>query len=47
MDVIASTAFGIDVNSKKNPNNAFVKHAKQAALGQIFKPQLLIISKSF
>ncbi|VDI18298.1 Hypothetical predicted protein, partial [Mytilus galloprovincialis] len=43
MDVIASTAFGIDVNSKKNPNNAFVKHAKQAALGQIFKPQLLII----
>lgn len=28
MDVIASTAFGIEVNSQKTPNNPLVKHAR-------------------
>ncbi|KAK3090429.1 hypothetical protein FSP39_011786 [Pinctada imbricata] len=30
MDVIASTGFGIDVNSQKDPDNEFVKQAKKA-----------------
>ena len=28
MDVIASTAFGIEVNSQKTPENPLVKHAR-------------------
>ncbi|CAG2250695.1 CYP3A [Mytilus edulis] len=43
MDVIASTAFGIDVNSQNEPNNQFVKHAKAAALGEIFGPKFFLI----
>jgi len=29
MDVIASTAFGIEVDSQENPNDPFVKNAKK------------------
>ena len=28
LDVIASTAFGMDINSQKDPDNEFVKKAK-------------------
>lgn len=45
MDVISSTAFGIEVDSQKDPNNTFVKYAKESSLGQIFKPQFLLICK--
>ena len=30
MDVIASTAFGIQLDSQKDKDNAFVKHARNA-----------------
>lgn len=35
MDVISSTAFGIEVNSQKEPNNRFVYYGKKAAIGQL------------
>ncbi|CAC5390967.1 CYP3A [Mytilus coruscus] len=35
MDVIASTAFGIEVNSQREPNNRFVYYGKKAAVGQL------------
>ena len=43
MDVISSTAFGIEVDSQKDPNNTFVKYAKESSLGKLFKPQFLIL----
>ena len=30
MDVIASTAFGLDINSQKDPNDPFIMHAKKS-----------------
>jgi hypothetical protein len=47
MDVIASTSFGIEVDSQKDPNNKFVHYAKMAALGDIKKPSILLASKTF
>ena len=29
MDVICSTSFGIEVDSQRNPDNLFIKHAKE------------------
>ena len=43
MDVISSTAFGIEVDSQKDPNNTFVKYAKESSLGKLFMPQFLIL----
>lgn len=45
MDVISSTAFGIEVDSQKDPNNTFVKYAKESSLGKLFKPQFVILCK--
>ena len=45
MDVIASTAFGIRVESQKNRNNAFVTHGKKAIEVDIRNPMVLIRSK--
>ena len=28
MDTICSTGFGLDVDSQRNPDNPFIKHAK-------------------
>ena len=39
MDVIARTAFGVDVNSQKNPDDIFVNHAKV-----IFHPNKLFFA---
>lgn len=46
MDVIASTSFGIEVDSQKDPNNRFVHFAKEAALGALAGPMMMLISKS-
>jgi hypothetical protein len=45
MDVIASTSFGIEVDSQKDPNNRFVHYAKEAALGALAGPMMMLISK--
>ena len=45
MDVIASTAFGIRVNSQKDRNNEFVKHARRAFVVPRLNPALLIVCK--
>lgn len=41
MDVICSTAFGIEVDSQKDPNNKFVHYAKMAAIGSVTRPILM------
>lgn len=43
MDVIASTSFGIQVDSQKDPNNRFVHFAKEAALGALAGPMMMLI----
>lgn len=43
MDVIASTAFGIEVNSNKNPNDPFVKNASKFLTTEITSWKLLIM----
>ena len=44
MDVIASTAFGIRVDSQKDRNNAFVTNARKAFDANPANPLLFIIS---
>ncbi|XP_005989494.1 thromboxane-A synthase isoform X1 [Latimeria chalumnae] len=46
MDVVASVAFGTQVDSQKNPDDPFVKHAKLFFQISIFRP-LIIISMMF
>lgn len=43
MDVIASTAFGIEVDSQKEPNNTFVKYAKESSFAKIFKVKIMLV----
>ena len=45
MDVIASTAFGIRVDSQKDRNNAFVTHARRAFEFNPASPKLFIRSE--
>ena len=39
VDVIARTAFGVDVNSQKNPADVFAAHAKA-----VFNPNMLLFA---
>ncbi|XP_039616763.1 thromboxane-A synthase isoform X2 [Polypterus senegalus] len=43
MDVIASVAFGTQVNSQKNPENPFVKHAQTFFSFTFFRPLAMIL----
>ena len=45
IDVIAKTAFGIDVNSQKDPNSEFVKNAKKINEFKLVNPALLLTRK--
>ena len=45
MDVIASTAFGLKVNSQKDPNNEFVRMAKKAFEFNFFSLVFIISGK--
>ncbi|KAK1784619.1 hypothetical protein P4O66_003305 [Electrophorus voltai] len=42
MDVIASVAFGIHVDSQKNPDNPFVHHASKFFSFSFFRPSMYI-----
>ena len=44
MDVIASTGFAVDIDSQKNPESDFVKHA-QKFFDLTFNPLMLLICK--
>ncbi|VDI83248.1 cytochrome P450, family 3, subfamily A [Mytilus galloprovincialis] len=43
MDVIASTAFGMDVDAQNDPDNAFIKNAKKAFSSGLKNPMLLFV----
>ncbi len=45
MDVIASTAFGLQVDSQKDPNNSFVKMAEKAFKFNFFRPLVFFLCK--
>uniref|UniRef100_W5NJU7 Thromboxane-A synthase n=1 Tax=Lepisosteus oculatus TaxID=7918 RepID=W5NJU7_LEPOC len=43
MDVIASVGFGTQVDSQRNPDNPFVKHAKQFFSFTFFRPMVMLL----
>ncbi|XP_021341416.1 cytochrome P450 3A4-like [Mizuhopecten yessoensis] len=43
MDVICSTAFGIQVDSQNNPNDEFIVHAKKFLILDFYSPIFLIL----
>ena len=45
MEVIAKTAFGLNIDSQKDKNNIFVKMAKQGLRLSVFNPFMLITCK--
>ena len=45
MDVIAATAFGVKVDSNKNPNDPFVDHAEKFLSLNLTSPAFLIACK--
>ena len=45
MDVIASTAFGLKMDSQKDKNNQFVKMAKKIFDFSIFNPIFIVACK--
>ena len=45
MDVIASTMFGLDIDSQNGPDNPFVRHAKSAFNVGLSNPFLILGSE--
>ena len=45
MDVIARTAFGIEIDSQLNKDNPFVVHAHKTMNQNFFRPAVLIACK--
>ena len=45
MDVIARTAFGLDIDSQRDPDNPFVRHARKVFEASQINLRLLSISK--
>ena len=45
MDVIASTAFGLDIDSQNDPNNKFVTLAKKANSFSFKDPRAILFCK--
>lgn len=43
MDVIATTAFGLQVNSQKEPNNAFVVNARKVVSTNLFRVYFILV----
>ncbi|XP_071147812.1 cytochrome P450 3A24-like [Mytilus edulis] len=43
LDVIASTAFGLQVNSQKEPDNEFVTNTKKTLTDSVVKPYFVIV----
>ncbi|KAJ8045318.1 Cytochrome P450 3A24 [Holothuria leucospilota] len=43
MDIIAATFFGLKIDSHKNPNDPFVKHAQDAFSITLFSPRVLLV----
>lgn len=46
MDVIASLGFGMEIDSQTNPDNTFVKYAKELFTVK-FTPLLILAGKGF
>ena len=46
VDVIASTGFGVDINSHKDTNNEFLKHAKVIFADGLTSPLIIIGGKN-
>ena len=46
MDAIATTAFGLKINSQKDKDNPFVTMAKKTSKGSLMNPFFIIICKS-
>ena len=42
MDVICSTAFGIEINSQRNPDDIFVKHASKILGNTLYDPLIFL-----
>ena len=47
MDVIASTAFGIEVDSHNDPNNQFVQNGKEIFKFSFASARILIMCKCY
>lgn len=45
MDVIASVAFGTQVDSQKDPDDPFVHHAQKFFSFSFFRPIMFVFSK--
>ena len=45
MDVIASTGFGIQVDSQENPNSPVVKNGRKIFAGDFLKSVMALLSK--
>ncbi|KAH3706709.1 hypothetical protein DPMN_066097, partial [Dreissena polymorpha] len=43
MDVIARTAFGIETNSYKNPDDPFIAHGKRVFSSPVFNPVIILM----
>jgi len=44
MDVIASTAFGIEIDSHNDPNNQFVQNCKEIFKFSFASPRIILMS---
>ena len=47
MDVICSTGFGVDVNSQRDPNNPFIKYAKEFFEIDVGKNPIFLLACKF
>lgn len=47
MDIITSTAFGVDIDSLNNPSDPFVTNIKKMIKFDLFNPLLVLVGTEF